>query len=225
MKGNLVMMMVVLVGCGTTKADSAPPARHEVDPRAPANFSDPNVERAVRQELKKIRVELPKPEGELTNADLAKLTRLIFGYTEITREGLNLKDVAKLQNLTKLGLGGQKITGAGLRELTKLQNLEQLGLDSTKITDANLKQVAKFQKLTWLNLSYTKITDVGLKELAKLQKLVFLDLQNTKITDAGLKDLVKLKRLESLWLYDTKVTKAGVAELKKALPNCEIAGP
>ena len=220
-----ILVMMVVVGCGTTKADSPPPASHEVDPNAPANFSDPNVERAVRKELKKIRVELPKPEGELTNADLAKLTRLIFGYTEITREGLNLKDVAKLQNLTKLGLGGQKINGAGLRELTKLQNLEQLGLDSTKITDANLKQVAKLQKLTWLNLSYTKITDVGLKELAKLQKLVFLDLQNTKITDAGLKNLVKLKRLESLWLYDTKVTEAGVAELKNALPNCEIAGP
>ena len=201
MKGNLVMMMVLLVGCGTTTADSLPPAEHEVDPRAPANFSDPNVERAVRQELKKIRVELPKPEGELTNADLAKLTRLIFGYTEITREGLNLKDVAKLQNLTKLGLGGQKITGAGLRELTKLQNLEQLGLDSTKITDANLKQVAKLQKLTWLNLSYTKITDVGLKELAKLQNL------------------------KMLYLYSTQVTKAGVAELRKALPNCAILDP
>ena len=138
-----ILLMMAMVGCGTTKADSPPPASHEVDPNAPANFSDPNVERAVRKELKKIRVELQKPEGELTNADLAKLTRLIFGYTEISREGLNLKDVAKLQNLTSLNLHTTQITDAGIKELAKLQNLESLSMFRTKVTKEGVAELKK----------------------------------------------------------------------------------
>tara|TARA_Y100000766_G_C18340757_1_gene334655 strand:- start:38 stop:190 length:153 start_codon:yes stop_codon:yes gene_type:complete len=50
-------------------------------------------------------------------------------------------------------------------------------------------------------------------------------LSDNKITDEGLKEVAKLQQLEGLFLNRTQVTKAGVAELKKALPNCEIAGP
>ena len=180
MKQTLVMMVaVMLVGCETTK----------VDPKAPANIADPIFEERVRKSLK-------KPEGDLTEADLEKVT-LLF-------------------------LTGPKITDAGLRELAKLQNLTHLNLESTKITDAGLKEVAKLQNLTWLGLDATKVTDAGLKELAKLQKLRWLGLRHTQITDQGLKEVAKLQNLIFLSLNGTKVTKEGAAELKKALPNCKI---
>ena len=84
MKQILLMIAVVaLVGCGTTK----------VDPNAPANISDPIVEEAIREELE-------EPEGELTNADLGKVTSLYLAKTKITDAGL--KEVAKLQKLTTL---------------------------------------------------------------------------------------------------------------------------
>jgi internalin A len=184
MKQILVMMaaVVLVAGCGTTK----------VDPNAPANITDPIVEERVRRVLK-------KPTGKLTNADLAKVTRLTYLYrTRITDEGL--KEVAKLQNLTELDLW------------------------DTKITDAGLKDVAKLQKLAYLNLGYTQITAEGLKEVAKLQELTRLELAGTQITDAGLNEIAKLQKLKRLELYDTKITKTGVAELKKALPNCRISG-
>ena len=56
--------------------------------------SDPNnviVEKAVRGKS------LKKPTGELTKADLEKVTALGLGYTKITDAGL--KEVTKLQNL------------------------------------------------------------------------------------------------------------------------------
>ena len=173
-------------------ASKPTPEPTPVSPVGNKLIADPIVETAVRENLK-------KPEGEITKAELAKVTRLNLGFTKITDEGL--KDVAKLQQL------------------------EWLILINTKITDAGFKDVAKLQKLGELVLEKTQITDEGLKEVAKLQKLGELDLTSTKITDAGLKHVAKLKELKAFHLKGTKVTKAGVAELKKALPNCYIEGP
>ena len=92
----LMIAAVVLVGCGK-KND---PNTGVVNPNKPSLkatpeklITDPIVEKAVREKLK-------KPEGELTKADLAKVTELSLHVTKITDEGL--KDVAKLQNLNEL---------------------------------------------------------------------------------------------------------------------------
>ena len=145
---------------------------------------------------KAIRKELNKPTGELTKANLEKVT--------------------------SLALKGTKITDAGLKDVAKLKQLTNLDLKGTNITDAGLKKVAKLEKLTELRLVNTQTTDAGLKELAKMKQLTNLDLEHTQITDVGLKELAKMKQLEYLYLYYTKATKTGVAELQMALPNCQI---
>ena len=97
MKQILVMMaVVVLVGQSVVADDKL--------------IADPIVEKAIRGELK-------KPEGELTEADLAKVTRLDFNDTQITDVGL--KEAAKLQELTSLVLNDTHITDAGVAELKK----------------------------------------------------------------------------------------------------------
>ena len=201
----------MLVGCGTTK----------VDPNASVKLiTDPIIEKKVRNFLR-------KRTGELTNADLAKVTNVdLRNWSQITDEGL--KDVAKLQNLTHLQFYRTKITDAGLKELAKLQKLTHLELNGSQqaFTDAGLKELAKLQNLTNLNLQHaTQITDTGLKEVAKLQNLTHLNLRSTKITDEGLKEVAKLQQLIHLNLISAHVTEAGVAELKKALPKCSIFGP
>ena len=173
-------------------ASKPTPEPTPVSPVGNKLIADPIVETAVRENLK-------KPEGEITKAELAKVTRLNLGFTKITDEGL--KDVAKLQQL------------------------EWLILINTKITDAGLKDVAKLRKLEELRLDGTKITDEGLKEMAKLENLKGLSLNSTQVTDVGLKDVAKLQNLIAFGLFRTKITKAGVAELKKALPNILIYGP
>ena len=227
MKQILLMIAVVaVVGCSKDTPETSQAAEaeaqvtFETEPVLPAEeklIADPIVEDEVRDELK-------KPEGELTEADLEKVTGEIgLSGTQITDAGL--KDLAKLQNLTSLMLNGTKTSDEGLKEVAKLQQLEQLYLSNTRITDAGLKDVAKMQKLTILHLVNTKITDEGLKEVAKLQELEWLFLDGTQTTDEGLKEMAKLQKLERLDLFSTKITKAGVAELKKALPKCSILGP
>ena len=96
MKQILVMMAAVVLGQSVV-ADEKP-------------IADPIVEKAVRKKLK-------KPEGELTEADLGKVTRLDLHFTQITDAGL--KDVTKLKQLGYLDLYNTKVTGAGVAELKK----------------------------------------------------------------------------------------------------------
>ena len=93
-----LLMIAVVMGQSVLAADKKP------------LIADPIVEKAVRERLN-------KPKGELTKADLAKVTRLFFDFTKITNAGL--KEVAKLQQLTVLVLYRTKITDAGVAELRK----------------------------------------------------------------------------------------------------------
>ena len=177
-----------------------------------------------RAELKKIWLEEKSAENENTSVRTESNTDL---PEKAIRDKKNYKPENKLfgedfAKATSIVLSANMITDAGLKEVAKLQQLERLGLSDNKITDAGLNEVAKLQNLEDLFLDDTQITDEGLKEVAKLQKLEWLRLDGTQITDAGLKEVAKLKQLEYLELYRTKVTAEGVAELRKALPNCEI---
>ena len=209
---------------GPESDQSLKPANHpEPNPKQPKTttdklIADPIVEKEIRRELK-------KPEGELTKADLEKVTELNFALVGAEISDAVLKEVAKCKQLKLLNFNAGQITAEGLKELAKLQKLETLGLSDTGVTDAGLKEVAKCTQLTFLNLLHTKITDAGLKEVGKLKKLNDLTLSYNKITGVGLKELAKLNQLRHLWLDGTQVTKADVAELKKALPNCKITGP
>ncbi len=185
---QILLIMAVVIGQSVLAADEVV-------------IKDPIVEKAIRHRLK-------KPEGELTKADLAKVTRLSLFRTKITDAGL--KDVAKLQELTGLYLGGTQITDAGVAELKKALPkcniwhnsqkaiVEKAIRDRLKKPEGELTK-ADLAKITRLSLSFTKITDAGLKEVAKLQKLTYL------------------------FLTGTQITKVGVAELKKALPRCRIS--
>ena len=119
---QLLLICAVVMGQSVLAADEKP------------LIADPIVEKAIRKSLK-------KPEGELTEADLAKATYLSLRFT--------------------------KITDAGLKEVAKLQQLESLNLNWTKITDAGLKEVAKMKQLTSLVLFRTQITKAGVAELQK----------------------------------------------------------
>lgn len=127
---------LALVGCGkkdlpepqaktpeTPKTDVNATATPKIQPKVGAK--NPQTPKATSAKLiadltveMVIRISLEKPKGKLTEADLAKVTRLSLYKTQITDE--RIKEVAKLQNLTFLNLGSTKITDAGAAELRKV---------------------------------------------------------------------------------------------------------
>jgi len=85
MKQILLMIAVVALvgGCGTTLKETPTSTSWVSDPSDPHNVIIEKV----------IRAQLGKPTGELTKADLAKVTTLYLHNTRITDAGL--KDIAE----------------------------------------------------------------------------------------------------------------------------------
>jgi len=145
-----------------------------------------------------IRRRLRKPAGELTKADLDRVTSLGFRETDVTDQ--DLKELVKVDQMTSLGLSlCPQVTNEGLKELGKLKKLNSLSLGGPHITDATLKELANFQQIVRLDLAHCP-----------------------KVTDKGIKELGRLKNLKFFYLRNSLITKVGKSELRQALPGCTV---
>ena len=110
-----ILVMMAAVGCGgkdlpepqaktpeTPKTDVNETTALKVQPKEEAK--NPQPPKATSEKLiadpiveKEIRISLDKPKGELTEADLVKVTDVLLSRTKITDAGL--KELAKLQKL------------------------------------------------------------------------------------------------------------------------------
>ena len=202
----LVFAVVALLGCGESAEEKAAKAK-----AAAADWKV--IEAAIRKELK-------KPAGELTKADLEKVTSLFlrngFGNVYLNDNRLtSVKGLEKLTQLTTLNLVDNKLTD--VKGLEKLKKLKMLALGDNQLT--SVKGLAKLTQLEELYLGSNQLTDV--KGLEKLTQLKELSLGYNKLT--SIKGLEKLTQLKELDLNDNPdLTKAQIDELQKALPKCEI---
>ena len=118
-----IVIGLLVVGCGKKEPKIVPEKL----------ITNPIVEKAVRQSLK-------KPEGELTKTDLEKVTSLDLTYKKLTEVPQGLE---KLTQLRSLNLTDNKLTDVkGLENLTPLTNL---WLTMNQLTD-----VTGLEKLTQL---------------------------------------------------------------------------
>ena len=155
-----VVALVALVGCGAAEriATKAKAEAAKAEARAAAEVKAARDAKVIE---KAIRVELKKPEGELTNADLEKVTELgLYGkvLTEVP------KGLEKLTQLSVLGLYENQLTSVkGLENLTQLKSLD---LDDNQLTD--VKALEKLNQLTWLDLrANPDLTKAQIDELQK----------------------------------------------------------
>ena len=198
MKQILVMTAaVVLVGCREAEQEAAPiqqahaedvhtyddskEAHAATEAKAGAWVSDPNDPNNVKIE-KAIRKAAKKPSGELTKADLEKVTELEFDGKQLT----SVKGLEKLTQLESLHLPHNKLTDVkGLENLTQLK---ELPLDDNQLT--SVKSLEKLTQLEGLWLPRNQLTDVkGLKKLTRLTELDLID--NPAITKAQIDELKK----------------------------------
>ena len=132
----LICAVVVLAGCGKKPLD-------------------PILEKVVRIELK-------KPEGELTKADFEEVKELHLDALELTKLPRGLE---KCTELTSLSLTGNELTDfTGLENLTQLKVLSLMGNKLTEVP----KGLEKLTKLEYLYLSLNP--DLTKAQIAELQK-------------------------------------------------------
>ena len=152
----LICAVMALVGCGKKDDGNTGVVNpNKPSPKAvPVNIADPIVEKAIRKSLK-------KPTGELTKADLEKVTRLSLKNNQLT-------DVSALANLTQL---------------------EWLFLDFNQLTELP-KGLEKLTNLEGLYLANNRLTEVtGLEKLSQLEKLSVKS--NFDLTKAQIDELQK----------------------------------
>ena len=209
--------MMALVGCPTNRKPQPEPKEvvtpNPGPPKAAPNklIANPIVEKAIRKSLN-------KPTGELTEADLEKVTELKLQNARPADVKLTNvpKGLEKLTKLKTLFLSYNKLTE--VKDLETHKQLRVLYLHENQLTEAP-KGLEKLTQLTGLALHYNKLTDVT--GLEKLTKLTHLHLENNQLTNV--KGLEKLTQLTDLALEDNPdLTKAQIDELQKALPNCTI---
>ena len=158
------------------------------------------------------RLELKKPEGELTQEDYQGLKKL-----SVYRVGRPVTDISLLNempNLEELDFAGGDISDpAPLAKLTKLWHLQIYGCglkDFSTLTDmASLEE---------LMASSNQVSD--LSSLQELTKLRVLALNGNLIKDTS--PLLGLKSLEWVNLMGNPVSEQAIKDLKKALPKCKI---
>jgi Leucine-rich repeat (LRR) protein len=161
-----------------------------------------------------IRETLKKPEGELTKADLEKLTYLTLHRNRLAELPKSLEE---LTQLTHLWLNSNQLTN--VNGLEKLTQLTSLGLSNNQLTKLP-KGLEKLTQLTYLQLAGNKLTEVP-KGLEKLTQLTHLYLYRNQLTSVkGLEKLTKLEELNLDYCFD--LTKAQINQLQKALPKCRI---
>lgn len=135
-----------------------------------------------------IRLKLQKDKGELTKADLGRLTSL--NLSQVKMHEVDICLFPHMKNLKELFLGpGDWDDLSPLEELTKL---ETLGASRSKVSD--LKPLAKMTKMDRLDLGVTKVKD--LTPLEGMTRMTELSLDSTPVEDlsplSGMQDLEKL---------------------------------
>ena len=132
----LICAVVALVGCASTPSVKTPKpttASWVSDPNDPNNVK---IEKAIHKSLKYIG---ESPTGELTKADLEKVTSLELQGNQLTEVP---KGLEKLTQLTMLKLGNNQLTDVkGLEKLTQLEDLWLEG--NPDLTKAQIDQLKK----------------------------------------------------------------------------------
>jgi hypothetical protein len=121
-----------------------------------------------------------------------------------------IADVARIEHVTALDLGGSKGLGDdGIRRLASLSRLEELDLSGTAITDRGLEVLRHLPSLKRLHLGMTRVTDAGMSHLAHCHELAHLNLSWTHTGDAALRALAGKGKLKT-FASGAFITDAGI---------------
>jgi len=131
-----------------------------------------------------IRKATGKPTGEITKADLEKVTVLYLNNKQLTELPKGLEKLTQLERLT---LSNNQLTD--VKGLKKLNQLTWLELNGNKLT--SVKGLENLTKLTYLDLVNNKLTELpeGLEKLTQLKSLYLH--RNPDLTKAQIDELQK----------------------------------
>lgn len=167
------------------------------------NFSDSNLELAIRESLNKM-------TGDITEDEMKSLERLDAQNRKIS----DLSGLEYAVNLKRLFLFGNEIED--ISPLAGLDNLVELWLYSNQISD--ISALESLVNLKTLGLSDNKIEDISV--LAHLTELNFLNLASNRVAD--MTPVTNLSNLSTLFLNYNRLTEIPELARMTSLERLEV---
>jgi hypothetical protein len=129
-----------------------------------------------------------------------------------------LARIARLERVTKLGLGGSRqLSDQGLQHLARMPQLQELNLSEYpggKLTDRGLEVLRHLPNLRWFEMTWQKgITDAGVANLRFCEQIEHVDLMGTFTGDGAIEALQGKPKLHYV-STGRQVTDAGLRLLQ-----------
>ena len=152
--------------------------------------------------------------GVVTRDAAGRITGVDLRATWIT--DTDLRQLARMPNLTHLDLSLTRITDQGMQELKNAPGIVDLNLRFAEyVTDEGLAAIKGWKKLKRLNVHGTKISDTTLDHIAGISTIESLDIGSAMITDVGLERLSSLPNLKELTMGGNELGDAGLQALRQ----------
>jgi hypothetical protein len=150
---------------------------------------------------------------------LDSLTSLRLGSDRLTNE--KLRHLGRLKNLVHLSIGsGSAKNDCGLDFVSELSHLERLHVGGFQaVTVEQMASLSRLGALQSLSLAQVNLEDKHLDRISEIRTLTSLELHWLhEITDLGILNLAKLPNLKDLHIeYCSKPSPAGIVALQKAM--------
>ena len=162
------------------------------------------------------------PIGEwdgVTTDDSGRVSKLFLGGNRLS--GTIPPELGSLSNLETLRLTGNRLSGAIPSELGNLASLRLLSLGSNQLTGAIPSELGSLSNLQGLYLYNNLLVDEIPSELGSLSRLEVLDLNYNRLSGAIPSELGNLSSLEMLKLYGNRLVDKIPPELGN-LSNLEV---
>lgn len=234
--GALGVLALVSVGCDEPKeepkvAEKAPEPHAALPVPAPAPAPEPEPEEKTPtkklEDCEKgakvafansdveahIRMKAQKPEGDITAADLGRITSVNFSRTVL--DTLDTCMFAHMKSLKEVFLGPGKVWD--LSPLSTLKNLETVRVAGNPVED--LAPLAELKKMDRLDISDTKIKDISV--LANMTKLTEVTLDGAPVEDISA--LSSAPNLELVSIKRTQIKSLDALKDSKKLKQLFIA--
>lgn len=172
-------------------------------PEDTVTFKDENLEKAIRDKIK-------KQSGEIYKTD-------VINIISLNASGKGIKDISGIENLVNLqilDLSHNQIKDISL--LSDLNDLKTLNLSYNETRD--ISKLRGLDNLETLNLNSNEISDIG--AVQALNNLKALNLSNNQISNIN--PLKGLTDLQTLWLNKNEISNSDKEALKDILSNCNI---
>jgi transglutaminase-like putative cysteine protease len=144
--------------------------------------------------------------------EMKNLKKLVYLFMENNQITGSIELLTELDNIEKISLTNNELTGEIPKDFDKLSHLDGLALNGNQFTGSLPKELGNIAKLEWLSVARNNISGSVPSELGQLSNLKTLAFSDTQLSGAIPMNFINLKNLELFYFYGTSLCEPTTSE-------------